>query len=97
MALQINITDSRVGLPAPEAYARIVGVNIDIEKGEAHVAVHVFANRAAANANKAPIDGASFRAELGPAGIDIDMPNGLRFNAYTFLKTLPAFSASQDV
>ena len=47
MALQVALTDSNVGIPAPPAYARIVAASIDVLAGKVQVAVNIYASAAA--------------------------------------------------
>lgn len=97
MALQINLPDTNVGLPAPAAYARIVGVQVDVLRAKVHVAVNVYATRDARLAERNPVAGGVYEADFGPAGVDPDGSDGLRTNAYSYLKSLPDFAGAQDV
>ena len=99
MALQINLPDTNVGLPAPEAYARIVGMNIDILGDKLQVAVNVYANKAARDTGKAPVGGGVFETKLSDAASPVLDENnaGIRAACYAWLKSQPTFAGSQDV
>lgn len=98
MALQINMTETNVGLEAPQAYARIMSLNFNATDGKVSVHVDIYASEAARQAGKIPIGGAVYSGTVG-----IDFPSldesipGIRAAVYTWLKTLPAFSGAVDV
>lgn len=98
MALQLNLTESDVGLAIPEAYARIVVLQFDTKSGEVTVYVDIHATAAARNENKNPVSGRVYRGKVG-----VDMPNlddtipGIRAAIYNWLKTLSDFAGALDV
>jgi hypothetical protein len=65
MALTLALAETNVGLPAPEAYARIVAFSYDVLSNRVQVAVNVYANAAARLAGKAPIGGGVFEGTVG--------------------------------
>lgn len=102
MALQVTLTDSPVGLAIPAGYARIVQVLADFVQGKVQVAVDVYATAAARQAGKRPVSGGQYLADVttDPAakpGINPDASEGIRTNAYAYLKTLPDFAGATDV
>jgi hypothetical protein len=98
MALQLNLADTNVGLPAPEAYARIAALSFDTMTGLVRVAVDIHASLAARVAGKNPIGGGTYEGIVGldMPTLDADIP-GIRSVIYTWLKTLPAFAGAIDV
>lgn len=98
MALQLNLQETNVGLPAPEAYARIVQLRFDTTTGAVEVAVNIYADIAARAAGKAPVAGGIYSGVVG-----VDMPSlddsipGIRSALYAWLKTLPYFAEAVDV
>lgn len=102
MALQLSLADTNVGLPAPAAYGRVVAIQVDVLQSKVQVAINVYASKSAREAGKNPVAGGQFLADLvasgsSSPGINPDAPEGIRTNAYTYLKTLPDFSGSVDV
>ncbi len=98
MALQVNLPETNVGLPAPEGYARIVALAYDLLTGKAQVAVNIYANQAAREAGKNPVAGGVFEGKPGEdmPSLDADIP-GVRAALYGWLKTLPVFASAIDV
>ena len=98
MALQVNLPDSSVGLPAPEAYARISHLQFNVKHGVVIVTVETHANVDARLSDKTPILTKSYSGIVG-----IDLPNlddtlpGIRTVLYEWLKTLPDFTQAIDV
>lgn len=98
MALQLNLADTNVGVPAPEAYARIVSLNFDVRMNLVHVAVDIYFDQAMREAGKSPVSGGVYTGTVG-----VDMPSlddtipGVRAALYAWLKTLPAFAGATDV
>lgn len=98
MALKLNLTETNVGLPAPEAYAKIASLNYNARTGEVHVYVDIFASAEARTAEKNPIGGGVYKGTVGVnmPSLDSNIP-GLRAAVYSWLKTLPAFTEAKDV
>lgn len=94
MALQLNLTDTNVGLPAPQAYARIVAYAFNAKTNEWEVAVDVYASSAARTAGKSPVSGGVFKTESTPETVPADAG---RAALYSWLKTQDAFSGAIDV
>lgn len=53
MALQVNLPTTSIGIPCPEAYARITDVYGD--KNDVRIMVSIYANAAAREANAQPV------------------------------------------
>ena len=98
MALQLSLADTNVGVPAPEAYARIVAFQFNANTGEVTVAVDIHANDAARLAEKAPVAGGVYSGVVGTdmPSLDDEIP-GVRSALYDWLKTLPVFAGALDV
>jgi len=98
MALQIELNDSNVGIPALQAYARVSALHYDVASNRVDVYVDIFATESTRQAGKSPIDGGVFSGQPG-----VDMPvldntiPGLRAAVYAWLKTLPKFAGAVDV
>jgi hypothetical protein len=89
MAIQVNLTDTDVGLPAPKAYARVTGISCDFTNGQVHVSVNIFANSAAAkDAEKNPVGGGLYKFKVSD--------HETRDLIYKLLKTLPEFADAID-
>jgi hypothetical protein len=98
MALEINSVDNNVGIPAPKAYARIVKVDYDVLANRVDVFVNIYADEAARNTGKSPIDGGVFSGVPGETmpSLDGTVP-GLRAAVYEWLKTQPKFAGATDL
>ena len=98
MALTLNLPETNVGLPAPEAYARIVAFQYDVLTNKVQVAVNVYANQAARLAGKAPIAGGVFDGVVGVdfPTLDTALEQGVRSALYSWLKTQPVFITATD-
>ncbi len=99
MALQIALTETNVGMPAPEAYAKIAAFHYDAAANRLECFVNIYASVAARQAGKAPIDGGVFTGTPGSDSVpslDGDTA-GARAELYTWLKTLPKFAGATDV
>lgn len=100
MALQLNLTDSDVGIAAAEAYARIVFLTYDTKTGRVQLSVDIYVDQAAREAGKNPISGGVYGGTVG-----VDMPSldealatGVRAALYTWLKAaIPLFNGAIDV
>jgi hypothetical protein len=98
MALQLNLADTLIGLPAPEAYARISFLTFDTRTGEVVVHIETHATAAARTAGKTPVGMSTYRGKVG-----VDLPNlddtisGVRAVIYAWLKSLPDFVGAVDV
>lgn len=98
MALTLALAETNVGLPATEAYARIVAFSYDVLSNRVQVAVNVYANQAARLSGKAPIGGGVFEGTVGVdfPTLDVALAQGVRNALYTWLKTQAAFVTATD-
>jgi hypothetical protein len=99
MALQLDLADTNVGVPAPTAYARIVGVSFNTTNGLVEIRVDIFASAAARQEGKNPVGGGVYIGTVGlnMPNLDDALPNGIRAVLYAWLKTLPDFQGALDV
>jgi hypothetical protein len=88
MALKLNLEMTPIGVPLPEAYARIVDVGGNLR--ELLVMVDVYATEGARQSlaktierRRHSVDPAELVGPLGPA-------------LYAFLKTLPEYAGAED-
>jgi hypothetical protein len=91
MALQINLTETRFGVPAPEAYARVT--NFHGTKDSIHVQVAVHYNEAAKQANKTTVQEHAHYISLQ----DLVGKGDLLPAIYSVLKTMAPYAGSIDV
>lgn len=88
MALQKTILAAS-GLTIPNAYIKVTCVSG--AKGAANALVETFANKAAADADLARVDGPrQVSVPIDPAGASWDA------QAYTHIKTLPEYAGAMD-
>ena len=92
MALQVALTETNVGVPAPEAYAKIVAIRSAFNQPSCEVAVDIFFNLAARQAGKAPIAG---NVLFVPAEV-VEGNDPTRTTLYAWLKTLELFKDAVD-
>lgn len=101
MGLQINLTDTNLGIPCPEAYARITGALFDANTAMLELQVAFFTSQAARESGKTPFDRRMYRGRVGYApgqiDIDVELDAGFRAAVYAWLKTLPDFAGAIDV
>lgn len=93
MALVFALTETNVGVAAPQAYAKIVAFRSNYLQGNSEVAVDIFFDAAARTAGKSPVDGGVYVVPAD-AGIPADPT---RADLYAWLKTLPKFAGAVDV
>ena len=99
MALQMDLQETNIGVPAPQAYVRIVAYSYDAQSNNVQVAVNIYASEAARRAGKTPIGGGIYSGVVGVSFPSLDEPisSGVRGALYSWLKTQPAFLAAVDV
>ena len=101
MALQINLptAKTRVGVAAPQAYARINNLNYDTYSGTVELRVDAYFDNAARTARKSPVASFRFTGTVGKdlPSLDAALGAGVRGVLYTWLKTKPEFSGAIDV
>ena len=96
MALCVNRPDTAVGVPAPQAYCRVVAYSYDVDADVVQIVVNVYFNASARAQNKNPIASTVYAA----ANADVFQGGGNKPNeqkCYDYLKTLNDFSGSTDV
>jgi hypothetical protein len=86
-------TNQRTSVTLPAAYARLVGINVDVIAQTVDLSVGIYADEAARVKGAAPDDvyhaWPDFAAMLG-------LPVDVRAASYAMLKTLPAFAGATD-
>jgi hypothetical protein len=101
MALQLELSDSELGLYLPTAYVRITGIIFDSGLSRMEIQVSIYPTMAARNEGKAPVLRKTFITEIGysPGLMDLEtaLPNGWRYAMYAWLKTQPYFAGAVDV
>jgi len=107
MALQIAYQDQSDN-DYPAAYARIEEINLHFQDKRAHLVVAIYKSQTAMQRDKRPVgfaqydmakdagDYPAFDAVFGQSLFDAKKTDP-RALGYTFLKTLPMFSAGTDV
>ena len=88
MGLQINLAETSIGVPAPEAYVKISNFNGD--KDSSSCIVEYYMNQAARESASSTIDMQKYRFNSLPTG---DILPGL----YELLKTQEGFEDAIDV
>lgn len=100
MALQIALDKPETGESYPMAYHRVTQVQYNAGS-HASVIVSIYKDAEARNAGKQPVGNASYVARDGDFeayfGIGAMERSNLIKQAYTLLKTKPAFAGAKDV
>lgn len=99
MAL-IQSYEDKFGNTNANAYWRVIEVNCNWERGNAHMTVLVYKNKVARNNGKQPLDtvaydfdGVLFEQVYG--SLNLDTSNPLKAS-YTYLKTLEEYAGATD-
>ena len=95
MALQIPLDEeqSGIGVPAPEAYAKIVIYTHDIKNDAIQMAVEFHFNVQAMRRDRRPMKGAAYQL----LGSELSGTGNFRSQLYEWLKARPEFDGSADV
>jgi hypothetical protein len=93
MALKINLTSTQYGVPATQAYVRVLNFNGDKNHMMAMVATYYNAESAAAGAR--PLDQKPYQFAVGQINTESG-DDGVLAGIYNSLKTLPEFSGAID-
>lgn len=101
MALKLPLTSdkTRVGVAAPNAYARINNLEYDTRSGQVEVRVDIYLDQTAREGNKAPIAGHRITGKVGVdlPSLDNALGSGVRSALYAWLKTKKEFLGAVDV
>lgn len=95
MALELGLTDTTIGATAPNAYHRIVRVEVDTKNRKCVITVAVFYRQQAAVDGKATLELRTIEVPTGQ--FDALFGDPLRTRAYTYLKTLASYTGAVDV
>lgn len=87
MALKLNLESSDVGIPVPDAYARIT--NWVGNKDQTQFSIEFYASEAARHGGARPIRSEAYYVATETAP---DLPG-----MYVWLKTQPGYEAAEDV
>jgi hypothetical protein len=93
MALKINLTSTAFGVPAPEAYVRVLNFNGDKNHMMAMVATYYDAESATSGARA--LDQKPYQFAVGQINTEAG-EDGVLAGIYNCLKTLPEFSGATN-
>lgn len=95
MALQQALADTAIGAAAPNAYHRLLRVEVDTRARRCIITVSVFYDATASANGKATIEERKF--EITGSQFDNLFGDPIKTRAYNYLKTLAAYSGAVDV
>ena len=93
MALKINLISTQYGIPATEAYVRVMNFNGDKNHMMAMIATYYNSESAATGAR--PLDQKPYQFAVGQVNTEAG-GDGVLAGIYNCLKTLPEFSGAVD-
>ena len=91
MALKINLTSTAFGVPAPEAYVRVLNFNGD--KNHMMAMVATYYDAASATSGARALDQKPYQFAVGQINTESG-EDGVLAGIYNCLKTLPEFSGA---
>jgi len=92
MALQVNLSSTQFGVPATEAYVKVMNFNGD--KSHMMVMTATYYNAASSASGARPLDQKPYQITIGQVN---DASTNVMSGIYNTLKTLPDFSGAIDV